>query len=97
MENDEELSGQSTIAIPATNIKRLKATFVKREGSSFGGFEVNGDYQELVYFKNCDFLCVYTYSALSQPSISESRTVLNTLLHLPGYQHTVMVESDVEQ
>ena len=32
MENDEELSGQSAIAIPATNIKRLKATFVKREG-----------------------------------------------------------------
>ena len=96
MENDEELSGQSAIAIPATNIKRLKATFVKREGSSFGGFEVNGDYQELVYFKNCDFLCVHKYLGPLHPSISESRNISNTLLHAHGSYQTLMVECDLE-
>jgi hypothetical protein len=96
MENDEKLSGQLAIAIPATNIKRLKATFVKREGSSFGGFEVNGDYQELVYFKNRDFLCVHKYLGPLHPSISESRNISNTLLHAHGSYQTLMVECDLE-
>lgn len=52
--------------------------------------------KELVYFKNCDFLCVHTYSALSIPALAKVDLFQTHCFVFPFCDRTVMAKSDVE-